>query len=134
MGFGSMPPPSVRGKRHAQRPVEWQQYWDRREEVELEGRCVLATILLTRINHNHHSIVVHLRGTFNVYFKGDSGPVVFCLHGGGYTGLTWSLVAEQIARAVIAPAQALPAAVAHLGPSSNGMKYAIIEINRDADC
>eukprot|EP00775_Hariotina_reticulata_P011607 gene11607-11751_t len=36
------------------------------------------------------------RGSFNVYLAGDAGAVVFCLHGGGYTGLTWSLVAQQL--------------------------------------
>jgi protein phosphatase methylesterase 1 len=30
------------------------------------------------------------------YQAGSSGAVVFCLHGGGYTGLTWSLVAKQL--------------------------------------
>jgi pimeloyl-ACP methyl ester carboxylesterase len=36
------------------------------------------------------------RGSFNVYSVGEAGPVVFCIHGGGYTGLTWSLVAEKL--------------------------------------
>lgn len=40
---------------------------------------------------------VHTREcTFNVYIAGDKGPVVFCLHGAGYTGLTFALVAEQL--------------------------------------
>jgi hypothetical protein len=36
------------------------------------------------------------RGTFTTYMAGTAGAVVFCLHGGGYTGLTWSLVAQQL--------------------------------------
>eukprot|EP00959_Pyramimonas_sp_CCMP1952_P203729 4260287-Pyramimonas_sp.AAC.2 len=29
-------------------------------------------------------------GSFQVYRAGNSGPVLFCLHGGGYTALTWA--------------------------------------------
>lgn len=36
------------------------------------------------------------QSTFNVYSAGKSGPVLLCLHGGGYTGLTWSLVAAKL--------------------------------------
>ncbi len=39
---------------------------------------------------------VACRGNFTTYLAGDHGAVVFCLHGGGYTGLTWSLVAKQL--------------------------------------
>lgn len=36
-------------------------------------------------------------GTFNVYWTGPpDGAVVLCLHGAGYTGLTWSLVATKL--------------------------------------
>lgn len=35
--------------------------------------------------------------TFNVYLAGPpSGPIIFCLHGGGYTGLTWSLISSEL--------------------------------------
>ncbi|GFR43760.1 hypothetical protein Agub_g4872 [Astrephomene gubernaculifera] len=54
--------------------ASWQSYWDKKLEVLLPGRG----------------------GTFNVYVAGDSGPVVMCVHGGGYTGLTWSLVARRL--------------------------------------
>ncbi|KAM7266483.1 hypothetical protein ACFE04_004380 [Oxalis oulophora] len=33
---------------------------------------------------------------FHVYMAGTDGPVVFCLHGGGYSGLSFALVAGQI--------------------------------------
>lgn len=36
------------------------------------------------------------RGSFAVYTAGSEGAVVLCLHGGGYTGLTWSLVAQRL--------------------------------------
>lgn len=36
-------------------------------------------------------------GKFNVYSAGPiDGPMVVCIHGGGYTGLTWSMVAQQL--------------------------------------
>ena len=31
-----------------------------------------------------------------VYLAGTHGPVIFCLHGGGYSGLTWALLAKQL--------------------------------------
>ncbi|KAG2453592.1 hypothetical protein HYH02_001810 [Chlamydomonas schloesseri] len=55
-------------------PGNWATYWDRKVEVQPAGRG----------------------GTFNVYLAGDSGPVVMCIHGGGYSGLTWSLVAKKL--------------------------------------
>jgi uncharacterized membrane protein YgcG len=36
------------------------------------------------------------RGSFAVYTAGTKGAAVFCIHGGGYTGLTWSLVAQSL--------------------------------------
>eukprot|EP00892_Ulva_mutabilis_P009563 jgi/Ulvmu1/697/UM010_0069.1 len=45
------------------------------------------------------SVYVQSRGcTFNVYTAGDHGPVVFCLHGAGYTGLTFALLAEELSK------------------------------------
>lgn len=45
------------------------------------------------------SVYVASRGcTFNVYIAGDHGPVLFCLHGAGYTGLTFALVAEELSK------------------------------------
>ena len=31
-----------------------------------------------------------------MYQAGSSGPLVYCIHGGGYTGLTWALVASKL--------------------------------------
>ncbi|KAK9801971.1 hypothetical protein WJX73_003978 [Symbiochloris irregularis] len=36
-------------------------------------------------------------GDFRVYQAGDKGPLLFCLHGGGYTGMTWAACARQLA-------------------------------------
>ncbi|KAF6248317.1 Alpha/Beta hydrolase protein [Scenedesmus sp. NREL 46B-D3] len=46
-----------------------------------------------------------LQGLLQVYQAGCSGAVVLCLHGGGYTGLTWSLVAKHLKKGyrVVAP-------------------------------
>lgn len=30
---------------------------------------------------------------FNVYLKGNSGPLFYLIHGGGYGGLTWACFA-----------------------------------------
>jgi protein phosphatase methylesterase 1 len=39
----------------------------------------------------------HCRGgTFNVYLAGSQGPIMYLIHGAGYTGLTWSLVAAAL--------------------------------------
>ncbi|EFA10997.1 protein phosphatase methylesterase 1 [Tribolium castaneum] len=53
-------------------PLKWDQYFDSEDDVTTDS------------------------GTFHVYKKGDSGPAVVCLHGGGYSGLTWALFAVEI--------------------------------------
>lgn len=65
----------------------------------MAGQC--STLLLSLLCFPQRGCYVpcHLllcRGSFNVYSCGSSGPVVLCIHGGGYTGLTWSLVAEKL--------------------------------------
>lgn len=37
-------------------------------------------------------------GNFHVYKKGNTGPILCCLHGGGYSGLTWALFAVEICK------------------------------------
>ena len=53
-------------------PLPWSDYYDRVEDV------------LTNEKKN----------TFRVYIKGDSGPVFFFLHGGGFSGLSWALLSS----------------------------------------
>ncbi|KAL4854217.1 Protein phosphatase methylesterase 1 [Chlorella vulgaris] len=55
-------------------PLPWTAYFDSRQRVWCPER----------------------QATFNVYTAGSSGPVLLCLHGGGYTGLSWSLLAQQL--------------------------------------
>jgi len=38
----------------------------------------------------------HCSVRYRVYQAGTEGPVVFCLHGGGYSGLTWALLAKEL--------------------------------------
>ncbi|GLC37763.1 hypothetical protein PLESTB_001474300 [Pleodorina starrii] len=74
--LGNIPPGVFSTPKH-RAPValgSWQSYWDKREEVNLPSRG----------------------GTFNLYVAGNEGPVVMCVHGGGYSGLTWSLVAKRL--------------------------------------
>jgi acetyl esterase/lipase len=55
---------------------DWRDFFTKQEQVKVESsKCI-----------------------FNVYIAGDHGPVVFCLHGAGYTGLTFALVAEELSR------------------------------------
>ncbi|KAI6188064.1 Protein phosphatase methylesterase 1 [Aphelenchoides besseyi] len=35
---------------------------------------------------------------FTVYVKGNSGPVFLLLHGGGYSGLTWACLTEELSK------------------------------------
>ena len=36
------------------------------------------------------------RAVFNVYSYGTKGPVIFCIHGGGYSGLTWAPLVQEL--------------------------------------
>ncbi|CAG9464918.1 unnamed protein product [Pedinophyceae sp. YPF-701] len=55
-------------------PQPWDEFWDKSEDVHIPERGT----------------------TFRVYRAGDEGAVLFCLHGGGYTGLSWSLLAREL--------------------------------------
>ncbi|XP_022901193.1 protein phosphatase methylesterase 1 [Onthophagus taurus] len=57
-------------------PTKWEKYFDSKRDVKI-GESI-----------------------FNVYLKGNSGPVVAMLHGGGYSALTWALFTEEITRKV----------------------------------
>lgn len=53
---------------------DWKAFWDNRQHVEVSER----------------------KASFQVYTAGSSGPVLFCVHGGGYTGLSFSLIADAM--------------------------------------
>ncbi|KAL3091369.1 hypothetical protein niasHS_007162 [Heterodera schachtii] len=57
-------------------PLSWDEFFDRKECVKTGD------------------------DKFNVYVKGSNGPLFFLLHGGGYTGLTWAVLSEQLSSAI----------------------------------
>jgi len=90
-GLGDLPP--IPGKKpgnltlhHSKAPLTvspgslaiatWERYWDCQRDVAIPERSA----------------------TFRVYECGaaSGGPTVLCVHGGGYTALTWSLVAAAL--------------------------------------
>ena len=75
-GGGKMVPPGKRPKDYT--PVEWDQYWDEKNELEIDG--------------DRHSY----------YATGpeDSDCVLFLIHGGGFSGLSFSLFAKEISNMV----------------------------------
>jgi hypothetical protein len=72
----SMGPPPLSLSMQSKAPLlpSWSSYWDQKNTISIPGR-----------------------GLFNYYSSGKEGdPVVLFVHGGGYTGLTWSLVAKKL--------------------------------------
>ncbi|XP_071551344.1 protein phosphatase methylesterase 1 isoform X2 [Panulirus ornatus] len=65
------------GGRRDYTPASWKKYWDRSEDIALQGGDV-----------------------FRVYRRGTVGPLLLLLHGGGYSALTWSLFAENVTEMV----------------------------------
>ncbi|KAF2300610.1 hypothetical protein GH714_014485 [Hevea brasiliensis] len=74
--FASVPhrPPSAQSSLQKYSPLDWKEFFDREEDV-----CI----------PNSNDV-------FHVYMAGSEGPVVFCLHGGGYSGLSFALSASKI--------------------------------------
>lgn len=87
MGHASSPLPSdttasaakrmQRNKPREYSVIPWSNYWDRYEDV-----------------------VVEPSSTFRVYVKGSSGPAFFFLHGGGFSGLSWSLLSSILVKQI----------------------------------
>ncbi|KAJ9167400.1 hypothetical protein P3X46_022055 [Hevea brasiliensis] len=67
-------PPSAQSSLQKYSPLDWKEFFDREEDV-----CI----------PNSNDV-------FHVYMAGSEGPVVFCLHGGGYSGLSFALSASKI--------------------------------------
>jgi len=65
-----------KGRQRDYTPLPWTQYFDEKLLVPVLG------------------------GKFTVYTKGETGPVLCLLHGGGYSALTWALVAKYICELV----------------------------------
>lgn len=84
LGIGGLPPKApvstdkrVKNKRDYT-PIPWSNYFDRFEDIEINNG----------------------KGRFRVYIKGTSGPVIFFLHGGGFSGLTWSLLSSILTKRI----------------------------------
>ncbi|XP_021903413.1 protein phosphatase methylesterase 1 [Carica papaya] len=73
--FASRPDrPPTQSSSQKYSPLDWLSYFDREEDVCISGS----------------------NDVFHVYMAGTEGPVVFCLHGGGYSGLSFALSASII--------------------------------------
>ncbi|CAD6260783.1 unnamed protein product [Miscanthus lutarioriparius] len=59
---------------HKYAPLDWSAYFDEERRVAIPDTD----------------------DVFNVYTAGSEGPVVFCLHGGGYSGLSFALTASRM--------------------------------------
>lgn len=57
--------------------IPWTKYFESTKEVQLE-------------NGNQ----------FRVYIKGDTGPVFLFLHGGGFSGLSWSILSSILVQKI----------------------------------
>lgn len=55
-------------------PLDWSDYFDQEADISIPES----------------------ENVFHVYTAGKEGPVVFCLHGGGYSGLSFALAARKI--------------------------------------
>ncbi|KAG5224562.1 hydrolase family protein [Salix suchowensis] len=74
--FSSAPPtrPPTLSSLKKYVPLEWTGFFDKEEDV-----CIPDS-----------------NDVFHVYMAGTEGPVVFCLHGGGYSGLSFALSTSKI--------------------------------------
>ncbi|PHJ18550.1 protein phosphatase methylesterase [Cystoisospora suis] len=59
---------------------KWSDYWDVCEDI--------------------HPFPSNPKDSFRVYRSGDSGPLIFFLHGGSHTSLSWSLVVKALGKNV----------------------------------
>ncbi|KAK6061058.1 hydrolase, alpha/beta domain protein, partial [Cooperia oncophora] len=60
------------GRTRDAKPLTWDKFFDENRQVDVDG------------------------DSFNVYLKGNTGPVFYFLHGGGYSGLTWACLAAEL--------------------------------------
>ncbi|KAF1861274.1 hypothetical protein Lal_00014000, partial [Lupinus albus] len=73
--FASVPHrPSTKTCSEKYSPQSWSDYFDKEDDVSVPDS----------------------NNVFHVYMAGTEGPVVFCLHGGGYSGLSFALAASKI--------------------------------------
>ncbi|VDN13472.1 unnamed protein product [Dibothriocephalus latus] len=57
-------------------PCKWSKYFNIRDDIEIES------------------------GTFRIYRRGVEGPLLFFIHGGGFSALSWALLSSAMTREV----------------------------------
>ncbi|RDX91609.1 Protein phosphatase methylesterase 1, partial [Mucuna pruriens] len=73
--FASVPRrPPTKSSAEKYAPVDWSAYFDKEDDIAIPES----------------------NDVFHVYTAGTEGPVVFCLHGGGYSGLSFAVSASKI--------------------------------------
>ncbi|XP_057450129.1 uncharacterized protein LOC130741296 [Lotus japonicus] len=73
--FDSVPHrPATTSSSEKYAPLDWSTYFDKEDDVAIP----------------------QTNDVFHVYMAGTEGPVVFCLHGGGYSGLSFAVSASRI--------------------------------------
>ncbi|XP_038718017.1 protein phosphatase methylesterase 1-like isoform X2 [Tripterygium wilfordii] len=73
--FASVPHrPATQSSLQKYSPLDWKDYFDQEDDIKIPDS----------------------NDVFHVYMAGTEGPVVFCLHGGGYSGLSFALSAGKI--------------------------------------
>ncbi|KAG5561946.1 hypothetical protein RHGRI_004848 [Rhododendron griersonianum] len=73
--FSSIPNrPPIQASSHKYSPIGWLGYFDQEDDIHIPDS----------------------NDVFHLYKAGSGGPVVFCLHGGGYCGLSFALAASKI--------------------------------------
>ncbi|KAK3027987.1 hypothetical protein RJ639_039340 [Escallonia herrerae] len=77
---------SCRASSNKYSPLNWSDYYDREDDVCIPNSDDVGDRFLSPL----------ALPVFHVYMAGTEGPVVFCLHGGGFTGLSFALSAKII--------------------------------------
>lgn len=73
--FASLPQrPPTQSSLEKYAPLDWEGYFDEEKDISIPDS----------------------NDVFHVYMAGTEGPVIFCLHGGGYSGLSFALAAGKI--------------------------------------
>lgn len=77
--------------------------------------------------------IVTNNGSFHIYKKGNTGPILFCLHGGGYSGLTWSLFAVEICKNIECQVIAIDLRGHGLSSSTDDSNLALSTLTKDVE-
>ena len=97
---------------------EWSDFFDRQEDIEIpsrsgtfrQGRASLVKMStfqhgpklvafswsMQSGSHLCTSLKTYCPCSRRIYTAGKEGPILLCLHGGGYTGLTWAPLAKRV--------------------------------------